>query len=162
MYSLPVLVTCTFIIFPPSILGFKSAPFPLFTKISGFLLDEKKMQLCDKYLLGKKNFSSFRSSGCQSHSSTRKIKNVKVFRKDDYIYIDIKADSFLYNMVRNSVGSLCLVGEGKKSRYWFNDLVKKENRIYGGKKFPASGLHLVEIRYPKRFNIDIRRKLPTF
>ena len=44
----------------------------------------------------------------------------------------------------------------------FNDLVKKENRIYGGKKFPASGLHLVEIRYPKRFNIDIRRKLPTF
>ena len=126
------------------------------------LLDEKKMQLCDKYLLGEKNFSSFRSSGCQSHSSTRKIKKFKVFRKDDYIYIDIKADSFLYNMVRNIVGSLCLVGEGKKSTYWFNDLVKKENRIYGGKKFPASGLHLVEIRYPKRFNIDIRRKLPTF
>ena len=107
-------------------------------------------------------FASFRSSGCQSHSSTRKIKKFKVFRKDDYIYIDIKADSFLYNMVRNIVGSLCLVGEGKKSTYWFNDLVKKENRIYGGKKFPASGLHLVEIRYPKRFNIDIRRKLPTF
>ena len=59
-------------------------------------------------------------------------------------------------MVRNIVGSLCLVGEGKKSKYWFNELVKKENRIYGGKKFPASGLHLVEIRYPKRFNIDIR------
>ena len=65
-------------------------------------------------------------------------------------------------MVRNIVGSLCLVGEGKKSKYWFNELVKKENRIYGGKKFPASGLHLVEIRYPKRFNIDIRSKLPTF
>ena len=47
-------------------------------------------------------------------------------------------------------------------KYSFLLPVKKENRIYGGKKFPASGLHLVEIRYPKRFNIDIRSKLPTF
>ena len=90
------------------------------------------------------------------------VKDMPLHILNDYIYIDIKAVSFLYNMVRNIIGSLCLVGEGKKSRYWFNDLVKKENRIYGGKKFPASGLHLVEIRYPKRFNIDIRRKLPTF
>ena len=37
VYSLPVFVTCTFIILPPSIIGFNSAPLPLFTKISGFL-----------------------------------------------------------------------------------------------------------------------------
>ena len=58
------------------------------------ILDEKKMEEAGKKLLGKKDFSCFRSSHCQSNSPVRQINDIVVSRENDYIYIDINANSF--------------------------------------------------------------------
>ena len=73
-------------------------------------LDENKMQNAANKLVGEKDFSCFRSAHCQSKSPIKKINDIIVIRKKNFILIDINANSFLYNMVRNIVGSLVLVG----------------------------------------------------
>ena len=67
------------------------------------------------------------------------------------IYIDINANSFLYNMVRNIVGSLVLIGSGEKDIFWIEELLNSKDRKQAGKQFPASGLYLVEIKYDSKY-----------
>ena len=115
------------------------------------ILDEKKMQIAGKKLLGKKDFSCFRSANCQSNSPIRQINDIVISRENDYIYIDINANSFLYNMVRNIVGSLVLIGSGEKDIFWIEELLNSKDRKQAGKQFPASGLYLVEIKYDSKY-----------
>ena len=70
------------------------------------------------------------------------------------MYIDINANSFLYNMVRNLVGSLALVGSGEKDEDWIEDLLVSRDRKKAGKQFPASGLYLVSVEYESKYNLN--------
>ncbi len=97
-------------------------------------------------LLGEHNFSSFKSSGCQSLSSKRNIFYINIFRKGVFIYFDIIADSFLYHMVRNIVSSLILVGIKSKSINWFKDFFYSGIRINCNIVKP-NGLYLYKIYY---------------
>ena len=117
-------------------------------------LDEKKMQIAASKLIGTKDFSCFRSSHCQSNSPIRTINDIVVTRHNNYIYIDISANSFLYNMVRNLVGSLALVGSGEKDEDWIEDLLVSKDRKKAGKQFPASGLYLVSVEYESKYNLN--------
>lgn len=116
-------------------------------------LDIYKMFTAGQYLLGENDFSSFRASGCQSASARRKMYHLRVTRKGWCIIIDIKADSFIYHMVRNIVGSLVEVGCGKQSVTWISELLKNNDRSLAGITAPANGLYLVEVEYPKHFSI---------
>lgn len=73
------------------------------------------MKKASRYLLGIHNFSSFQSSGCESKNIYKNIMHLNIFRKNMYIIFDIKADSFLYHMVRNIISSLLLIGTKKYS-----------------------------------------------
>jgi len=126
------------------------------------ILDEKKMEEAGKKLLGKKDFSCFRSSHCQSKSPVRQINDIVVSRENDYIYIDINANSFLYNMVRNIVGSLVLVGSGEKDILWMEDLLNSKDRKLAGKQFPPEGLYLVEIEYESKYNLGDNIYYPRY
>ena len=126
------------------------------------ILDEKKMGEAGKKLLGKKDFSCFRSSHCQSNSPVRQINDIVVSRENDYIYIDINANSFLYNMVRNIVGSLVLVGSGEKDILWMKDLLNSKDRKLAGKQFPPEGLYLVEIEYESKYNLGDNIYYPRY
>jgi tRNA pseudouridine38-40 synthase len=126
------------------------------------ILDEKKMEEAGKKLLGKKDFSCFRSSHCQSNSPVRQINDIVVSRENDYIYIDINANSFLYNMVRNIVGSLVLVGSGEKDILWMEDLLNSKDRKLAGKQFPPEGLYLVEIEYESKYNLGDNIYYPRY
>ncbi len=92
-------------------------------------LNVEDMLKGSKFLLGEHDFSFFRSSKCQSKSAFRNIIDIKIFRKGVYIFFVIKADSFLYRMVRNIIGSLLLVGIKKYSFYWIKYLLLLKNRI---------------------------------
>ncbi|QCI23750.1 tRNA pseudouridine(38-40) synthase TruA [Buchnera aphidicola (Macrosiphoniella sanborni)] len=116
-------------------------------------LNEKKMFSEAQCLLGEHDFTSFRSIGCQSFSSWRKIIKLNIFRSNNFIIIDIKANSFLYHMVRNIVGSLIEVGANKKKEFWIQELLTKQNRNYAAATAPARGLYLSSIEYPLHFNI---------
>lgn len=116
-------------------------------------LDVYKMAIAGQYLLGENDFSSFRASGCQSHSVKRKIYHLHVRRKRQCVLIDIKANSFMYRMVRNIVGSLVEVGCGRKSITWILKVLRSSDRSLAGITAPASGLYLIEIEYPLNFKI---------
>ena len=112
------------------------------------------MQIAASKLIGTKDFSCFRSSHCQSNSPIRTINDIVVTRHNNYIYIDISANSFLYNMVRNLVCSLALVGSGEKDEDWIEDLLVSKDRKKAGKQFPASGLYLVSVEYESKYNLN--------
>ena len=79
-------------------------------------LDHEIMHRCAQVLIGEHDFSSFRAVGCQAKSSTRNVHEIAVTRRGELIYLDIKANAFLYHMVRNIAGSLISVGRVLLSR----------------------------------------------
>ncbi|MCV2528414.1 MAG: tRNA pseudouridine(38-40) synthase TruA [Candidatus Lightella neohaematopini] len=118
-----------------------------------YLLNEYSMKKAASYLIGKHNFISIKQSDCQSKSSWRKIYNLSINRYGHYLIIDIKANSFLYHMVRNIVGILLDIGSGKKSISWIKNIIsvnKKNNFI---KTASANGLYLILVYYPRKFLI---------
>ena len=115
-------------------------------------LDKIKATL--KYLKGEKDFSSFRGAGCVSPSPVKKIKSITIKAKNDFIIIDIKANSFLYHMCRNLVGFFLEVGIGKIRLKDVKNLIESKDRKNLGISVAPHGLYLFKINYPKKFNIQ--------
>lgn len=99
-----------------------------------------------KKLKGKHNFKSF-TSDTEKDNYEREIKDIKVIKKNNYVYIFIQAKSFLRYMIRNIVGLLLDINEGKKSINDINFIFKSEDRKVLGKCAPACGLYLNKIKY---------------
>ncbi|MDP3732805.1 MAG: tRNA pseudouridine(38-40) synthase TruA [Candidatus Omnitrophota bacterium] len=98
-------------------------------------------------LLGRHNFKSFQAADKRERGATRTIKNIKIIRDKDFIYIDIEADGFLYNMVRNIAGTLIEIGRGKFSEGSTKKILLARNRKFAGPTVPAKGLCLLEVKY---------------
>ncbi|URJ28437.1 tRNA pseudouridine(38-40) synthase TruA [Candidatus Blochmannia vicinus (nom. nud.)] len=116
-------------------------------------LDINKMCDAAHCLLGENDFTSFCAVGCQSSSKQRKLHHIRIVRTGQCIVIDIKANSFMHHMVRNIVGSLVKVGCGEKPITWVLELLSNCDRSLAGSTAPASGLYLVEVKYPSYFSI---------
>ncbi|QJC36788.1 tRNA pseudouridine(38-40) synthase TruA [Enterobacteriaceae endosymbiont of Donacia vulgaris] len=115
-------------------------------------LNIKKIKNAMKFLLGEHDFSSFRS-GKLIGSSYRRILHCNITKYGNYILIDIKANAFLYHMVRNIVGSLLEIGIGNKKEDWLLKLIKMKDRTKAAATVKPNGLFLVEVEYPKYFGI---------
>lgn len=111
-------------------------------------LDHQKMHDCAQVLVGEHDFSSFRAAGCQAKSASRNIHSIEVSRRDQLIYLDIKANAFLYHMVRNIAGSLMEVGRGQQASDWIEELLAAKDRNLAGITAPAAGLYLMRAYYP--------------
>ncbi len=114
-------------------------------------LNHQQMHDCAQVMLGEHDFSSFRAVGCQAKSASRNIHSVDVSRQGELIYIDIKANAFLYHMVRNIAGSLMVVGRGERPVDWFSELLVAKDRNLAGITAPATGLYLLRAFYPEPF-----------
>ncbi len=101
-----------------------------------------------QHLLGKHDFSSFRDSLCQARSPVKTLDALDVTRSDDEIRIEARARSFLHHQVRNMVGTLKLVGEGKWRPADVARALEARDRRAGGPTAPAEGLYLVRVVYP--------------
>ena len=117
-------------------------------------LDHTRISEAAKLLLGVHDFSAFRSSECQAKSAVRKIININVEKINSIIRIEIEANAFLHHMVRNIVGSLIWIGEGKKPISWLADLLTARDRTQAGPTAKAGGLYLVSVLYPEQFNLS--------
>ncbi|CAL4320713.1 tRNA pseudouridine synthase A [Buchnera aphidicola (Eriosoma lanigerum)] len=117
-------------------------------------LDVKNMYLGGQYLLGEHDFSAFRAKGCQSNTSFRNIKKINIIKKNSIIIIDIEANSFLYHMVRNIVGTLIEIGLKKKSVAWMKTVLESKDRKLCGHTASAKGLYLIYVQYPSYFNLN--------
>ncbi|PPI88896.1 tRNA pseudouridine(38-40) synthase TruA [Candidatus Pantoea edessiphila] len=114
-------------------------------------LDEKKMEHAGSFLIGEHDFTSFCDSSSQLSNHRRNLIHLNVIRQGKYVVIDVKANAFLYHMVRNIVGNLIDIGCGKKSSSWMKTLLLAKNRILGLATAKAKGLYLVEVDYPLCF-----------
>lgn len=110
-------------------------------------LDLKLMSSEAKYLKGKHDFRSFQASDKNPRSSVRTIHKISVKKKDDLIFIDIQADGFLYNMVRNIAGTLIEIGRGKMTKGTMKKLLDLKDRTCAGPTAPALGLCLIKVVY---------------
>ena len=110
-------------------------------------LDDKTMKKAAKILEGKHDFTSFRSTECQSKSPIKTIDSIKISRIGEKIQIWIKARSFLHNQVRIIVGTLVLVGKKKWNEKNIEEALKSKKRAAAGQTAPAEGLYLHSIKY---------------
>ena len=111
------------------------------------LLDVKLMQKEAMALKGRHDFKSFQAADKKERTSIRSIKNIAVKKRDNLILIDIEADGFLYNMVRNIVGTLIKIGKGSMVPGAMKSILDKKNRKYAGPTAPAKGLCLMKVKY---------------
>ncbi|NLK75311.1 MAG: tRNA pseudouridine(38-40) synthase TruA [Clostridiales bacterium] len=110
-------------------------------------LDIEAMQRAAEYLVGTHDYKSFCSVKTQVLDTVRTIYSIKVSKKEDIIYIRIKGNGFLYNMVRIIVGTLINVGRGFHSPEKVLEILKACDRSLAGPTAPAKGLTLVKIEY---------------
>jgi tRNA pseudouridine38-40 synthase len=110
-------------------------------------LDADAMHTAAQVLVGHHDFSSFRASLCQADSPLKTLDVLDVTRVNDDVWIAARARSFLHHQVRNMVGTLKLVGEGK----WTKDDVARalaaRDRSAAGPTAPAEGLFLTNVWY---------------
>lgn len=112
-----------------------------------YLLDIKRMRRSAKYLVGRHDFRSFQAVGGGEKNSIRKVKHITIEKDGDLIYIDIEANGFLYNMVRNIAGTLVEVGRGKFSVESVKEILREKDRRCSGPTMPAKGLRLIRVIY---------------
>ncbi|MHC4187443.1 MAG: tRNA pseudouridine(38-40) synthase TruA [Planctomycetota bacterium] len=110
-------------------------------------LDIETMNKAAVYLVGKHDFKSFASAADNRESTVRTIFRCEVTQEDDRIYFDVEGDGFLYNMVRNIVGTLVEAGVGRMRTEQMKEILKAKDRTAAGPIAPPQGLCLICIEY---------------
>jgi len=118
-------------------------------------LNIEKMQKASKILIGRHDFSVFKSKSnntCPTksfrrESNIRTIKRLEIKKKGKYLLFTIEADGFLYKMVRSIVGTLLGVGREKMTIKEFKRVLKSRSRSLAGATVPARGLCLLRVKY---------------
>jgi tRNA pseudouridine38-40 synthase len=110
-------------------------------------LDVPAMQRAAQALRGRHDFHSFETHWPNRTSSVRTITHIAVCRMNQFVWVDVEADGFLYNMVRSITGTLLLVGLGRRPVSWVAEALAAEDRREAGPTAPPHGLFLVRVRY---------------
>ena len=116
-------------------------------------LDAAKMHEAAQVLIGRHDFSAFRSAGCSAQHAIREVTALEVTRREDIVQIEITANAFLYHMVRNIVGSLIAVGNGEKSTRWFAGVFQGRDRKLAGVTAESRGLCFMNVRYDPKYKL---------
>lgn len=113
-------------------------------------LDPERMRAAARHFIGEMDFSAMASKGVERTSHVRTVLRCDVERHYDEVRVDVIGTGFLYNQVRNMVGTLIEVGRG----YWppeqVAEILASKDRANAGPTAPARGLCLQWVRYPAR------------
>jgi tRNA pseudouridine38-40 synthase len=110
-------------------------------------LDAEAMHAAAQRLVGKHDFTTFRSTECQAKSPEKTLDRLDVSRLGDEIHVTAVARSFLHNQVRSMVGSLVVVGDGKWQAADLVRALEARDRTACGPVAPPDGLYLVKVDY---------------
>lgn len=129
-------------------------------------LDVAAMRTAARCLVGRHDFKSFEAAGAPRASTVRTVRELTIQRPSNEpqrIGIEIEANGFLYNMVRNIVGSLVEIGRGKRSPEWLTAVRDALDRTRAGPTAPPHALFLVRVSYPPQTTAapDAAFDLPT-
>lgn len=112
-------------------------------------LDVEAMQRAGQLLVGEHDFASFQSTGSPRDSTVRTITALEVGQggsdEPARVWIEVAGNGFLYNMVRNIVGTLVDVGAGRRPAEWVGEVLAARDRQAAGQTAPPQGLMLLEV-----------------
>jgi tRNA pseudouridine38-40 synthase len=118
-------------------------------------LDIERMRTAAEYLLGEHDFSSFRAQGCQASSPCREIQQIAVKRHNELVSMHVRANGFLYHMVRNMAGTLIEIGANKHSLASMPALLAARDRTQAGMTAPPQGLYFLQAHYASEFSLPL-------
>ncbi len=110
-------------------------------------LDVAAMNEAGKLLVGEKDFKSFASARDKRTNTVRTILRCQSRADGDWVYVDVEGKAFLYNMVRNIVGTLVEIGKGRWPPEKIDEILQARDRCAAGPIAPAAGLCLMWVRY---------------
>ncbi len=111
-------------------------------------LDFETMEKCMTLLLGRHDFASFRSSGSGNTDPMREMRRSELHRSGEgQVRFLLEASGFLRHMVRNIVGTVVEVGQGRFTADEFSDIFRAGDRRFAGTTAPPQGLYLVMVKY---------------
>jgi len=114
------------------------------------------MRAAAAHLAGEHDFSAFRSSECQAKSPVRTLRNWAIERRGAHLNFEFTANGFLHHMVRNIIGCLVYVGNGKHPPGWLAEVLASGDRRQAAPTFSPDGLYLADVEYAPGW------KLPAF
>ncbi len=110
-------------------------------------LNEEKMNEGAQYLKGTHDFKSFCNTHATVETTVRTITNIKVYRKDGIIIIEVSGKGFLYNMVRIIAGTLIEVGINRIEPIKVKEMLEAKKREAAGPTAPPQGLFLYQYEH---------------
>lgn len=116
-------------------------------------LELHSMQQAAARLVGEHDFSSFRSSQCQASSPVRTLLSLDIEQQGEFFLFRFRANAFLHHMVRNLMGALVYVGQGKHPPQWMDMLLARRDRRLAAPTFSSAGLYLAGVDYPGAFGL---------
>jgi tRNA pseudouridine38-40 synthase len=125
-------------------------------------LEHERMAEAARWLLGEHDFSAFRSSECQAKSPVRRMEQISVERRGDWVVIEATANAFLHHMMRNIAGLLIAIGRSDAPADWAREVLEGRNRSRNAATAPAGGLYLLSVRYPAAFALPAVRPPRVF
>jgi tRNA pseudouridine38-40 synthase len=119
-------------------------------------LDLGAMQQAARHLLGEHDFTSFRASACQALSPVKVLQSIDITRRGAYWRFDFEANAFLHHMIRNIMGCLLLVGQGKQQPQWLLEVLHRRDRDAAAPTFSPDGLYFLGPRYAAHWGLPER------
>ena len=122
-------------------------------------LDAARMNEASKLVLGHHDFAAF----CKFRQGSTTIRTLEKYEwrrdSDGLLVADVVADAFCYSMVRNLVGAVVCVADGRKDPSWMSELLANKERVSDSLVLPARGLTLVQVDYPSDDQLLERAKI---
>lgn len=125
-------------------------------------LDGAAMQQAVAYLLGEHDFSSFRAAQCQAKSPVKTISRIEISRRaapglsSAYWRFEFEANAFLHHMIRNIMGCLMTIGQGKQQPDWMAEVIAARRRDVAAPTFSPSGLYFLGPVYEDHHGLPTR------
>ena len=123
---------------------------------SFYSLDGESMRVAAQYLLGEHDFSSFRASQCQAQTPVKQLHAISIHQRGAYWRFEFEANAFLHHMIRNIMGCLLQIGQGRRPPPWMQEVLMARDRDAAAPTFSPSGLYFLGPSYPAHFGVPER------
>ena len=114
------------------------------------------MQQAAATLMGEHDFSSFRASACQALSPVKQLKSLNISQRGTYWRFEFEANAFLHHMIRNIMGCLVFIGQGRHPPEWMAEVLAARNRDAAAPTFSPDGLYFLGPRYESHWGLPDR------